>query len=156
MKATIVGSGAEGTGLGGLLVQEPEVEQLVFADYSTKALEKAKQNLSMLGESIKVKDIKYLQVDAGNINDICKVIHGTDVAMNAIHPKYNIPIMKACIEKHVNYSDLLTMPDGPGIPKEETFSAQMALDEEFKKANIVGYLMLVFRVVGLVCSEEGH
>jgi len=138
MKVTIIGSGAEGTGLGGLLAQEPEVEQLVFADYSTDALEKAKQCLSMLGDAIKGTDIQYRQVDAGNIDDICKVIQGTDVAMNAIHPKFNVPIMKACIKEHVNYTDLLTMPDSPGTPKEETFSAQIELDEEFKKANIVG------------------
>lgn len=138
MKVVILGSGAEGTGLAGLLVKESEIEQLVLGDYSEAALENTKKNLSLLGDSILGKEIQYRRVDARNIDDVAKVIHGADVAVNAILPKFNIPIMKACIRERVNYCDLLTSPDGPGIPKEETFTAQTELNEEFKKANIIG------------------
>jgi len=137
MKVTILGSGAEGTGLAGLLAKESEIAQLVLADYSTDALENTKKNLAMLGDAIKGKDIQYVQVDASDIDGVAKVIHGSDVAVNAILPRYNIPIMKACIREKVNYCDLLTSPEAPGVPIEETFTAQMELDDEFKKANIV-------------------
>jgi len=138
LKVTILGSGAEGTGLAGLLAKEAEIERLVLADCSKDALENTKKNLSLLGDTIKGKDIQYCQVDAGNIDDVAKVIRGSDVAVNAILPRFNIPIMKACIRESVNYCDLLTSPDGPGTPKEETFTAQIELDEDFKKANIIG------------------
>jgi len=137
MKVAIIGSGAEGTGLAGLLAQEPEITRLVLADFSIDGLEKAKNNLALLGTQIKVKEILYRQVDAGNTDDVAKVIRGSDVVAHCILPKFNISIMKACLRESAHYCDLLTMPDAPGTPQEETFTAQLALNEAFKKANII-------------------
>lgn len=154
MKLGIIGSGAEGTGLAGLLAQE-EIELLLLADYSEAALERAQKCIAMLGDGIKAKEIKYCKVDAGNIDNVCTVIHGLDAVINAILPKFNIPIMKACIREKVNYTDLLTMPDAPGTPEDETFSAQMGLDKEFKEAGItaVPYVGISGGWVSLVAKK---
>ena len=39
MKVVIIGSGAQGTGLAGLLVMEKDVDQLILADYSQESLD---------------------------------------------------------------------------------------------------------------------
>jgi saccharopine dehydrogenase-like NADP-dependent oxidoreductase len=45
--------------------------------------------------------------------------------------------MKACVSESAHYCDLLTLPDGPGTPKEETFAAQQELDRAFKEADAI-------------------
>lgn len=135
MKVCIVGTGSQGTGLAGLLAMEADVERLIIADYSEKNLEIAKGLIDSLGDKKKVKDIQTKKVNAGDTEDVARVIAGSDVVFNGIIPKFNISIMKACIKEKCHYLDLFASPyEGDGISKEETIGAQFELDNEFKEA----------------------
>jgi len=137
MKICVMGTGSQGAGLAGLLAMEPDVEKLIIADYSKQALDSATELIGTLGDRIRVKDISSAQVDAGNEDEVAQVIAGCDIVFNGIIPKYNIPIMKACIRERCHYLDLFASPyEGPGLPKSETIGAQFDLSEEFKKAGI--------------------
>ncbi len=134
MKVCIVGTGSQGTGLAGLLAMEEDVERLVIADYSEKNLEIAKELVDSLGNKKKVKDFQIQRVNAGDADDVARVIRGSDVVFNGIIPKFNISIMKACIQEKCHYLDLFASPyEGKGIAKEETIGAQFELNSEFKK-----------------------
>lgn len=134
MKVCIVGSGSQGTGLAGLLAMEADVESLVLADYSEKNLEIASGLIQSLGEKVKVKEFRTEQVNAGDPQDVARVIHGCDVVFNGIIPKFNLPVMRACIQEKCHYLDLFAAPyEGGGVTKEETIGAQLELDEEFKR-----------------------
>ena len=134
MKVCIVGTGSQGTGLAGLLAMEADVERLVIADYSEKNLEIARGLIDSLGDKKKVKDIQTKKVNAGDTDDVARVIAGSDVVFNGIIPKFNISIMKACIKEKCHYLDLFASPyEGDGISKEETIGAQFELDNEFKE-----------------------
>ena len=134
MKVCIVGTGSQGTGLAGLLAMEEDVEQLVIADYSEQNLKIAKELIDTLGARKKVLDIRVEQVNAGDVEDVARVIAGSDVVFNGIIPRFNLSIMKACIREKCHYLDLFASPyEGDGITKEETIGAQFELDEEFKR-----------------------
>lgn len=136
MKVCIIGSGAQGTGLAGLLAMEPDVEKLVIADYSERSLQSAKSQLHSLGDKIQAKEITVRQVDASSTADVAEVIRGCDIVFHCIIPKFNIPIMKACLQEKCNYLDLFAAPyEGNGISYDETIDAQLALDQEFREIN---------------------
>lgn len=79
MKVVIIGSGAQGTGLAGLLVMEKDVEQLILADYSQASLDKAKQLIDSLGEKIQTKQILYRTVNAGSVEEVATLLEGSDI-----------------------------------------------------------------------------
>lgn len=133
MKVCIVGTGSQGTGLAGLLAMEPDVELLTIADYSEKNLGIAKEQIATLGDKIHAH-IEVKTVNAGDIEDVRRVIAGHDVVFNGIIPRFNIPIMRACIAERCHYADLFASPyEGKGVTHDETIGAQLELDEEFKK-----------------------
>ena len=133
MKICVVGSGSQGTGLAGLLAMEPDVEKLVIADYSEKNLKLAYDLVMSLGERRKVSDISAVQVNAGDEDDVARVIHGCDIVFNGIIPRFNLPIMRACIREKCHYLDLFASPyEGNGVTREETIGAQFELDEQFR------------------------
>ena len=136
MKVVISGSGAQGTGLAGLLVMEKDVEQLILADYSQASLDKAKQLIDSLGEKIQTKQILYRTVNAGSVEEVATLLEGSDICFHAIVPKFNLPIMKACLKAHTHYMDLIGLP-GSADDGDETIGAQIALFDDFAKAGLI-------------------
>lgn len=133
MKVCIIGSGSQGTGLAGLLAMEPEVERLVIADYSEKSLKTAYDLIMSLGDRIRVPQIEAKRVNAADVDDVANVIRGCDIVFHCIIPKFNIPVMKACIQEKASYLDLFASPyEGEGISHDETIGAQFELHEAFK------------------------
>ncbi len=135
MKVCIIGSGSQGTGLAGLLAMEPDVELLILADYFEESIEKAYALIQSLGERIKVPEIRKQQVNAADTGAVAEVIRGCDVVFHAIIPKFNVSIMKACIQEKAGYLDLFAAPFAKnGIAYEETIDAQFDLDQAFQDA----------------------
>ena len=134
MKVCIIGSGSQGTGMAGLLAMEPDVERLVIADCNEDSLIIAENLIKGLGDKICVKEIIFHHVDAASVDDVASVIHGCDIVFHSIIPKFNIPIMKACIRENCHYLDLFAAPyESQGINHDETIDAQLELNEEFRK-----------------------
>lgn len=132
MKVCIIGSGSQGTGLAGLLAMEPDVERLVIADYSQKSLDTAYSLLMSLGNRIRVPQLQAMQVNAADEDDVARVIHGCDIVFHCIIPKFNIPVMKACIREKANYLDLFASPyEAEGVSHDETIGAQFELHDAF-------------------------
>lgn len=133
MKVCIIGSGSQGTGLAGLLAMEPDVERLVIADYSENSLNTAYALIQSLGERIKCPCIEAKRVNAGDVDDVANVIRGCDIVFHCIIPKFNIPVMQACIREKASYLDLFASPyEAEGVSHDETIGAQFELDEAFK------------------------
>lgn len=135
MKVCIVGSGSQGTGLAGLLAMEEDMSELVVADYSEENLIIARDLISGLSGRRRAKDIRYALVNAADEDDVAGVIRGCDVVFHAIIPKFNLPVMRACVRERAHYLDLFASPyEGGGVSREETIDAQFALDAEFRRA----------------------
>ena len=138
MKVCIMGTGSQGTGVAGLLAMEPDVETLVLADYSQEPLNNALNLIKGLGDKVLCTDIRTAVVNAGDTDAVAEVIRGTDIVFNGIVPRFNLPIMKACIKEKCHYLDLFANPyEGEGMPYEETIDAQFDLDQRFKDAGVL-------------------
>ena len=138
MKVAIIGAGCQGVGLAALLGMEKDVEKLVLGDISQDALDTAKANMDVLGDLILCKDVSYHLVDAADVDAVCEVIRGCDIAFEAIYAAYNIPVMKACLREGCHYSDLFGSPaEGPGVSKDETIGAQLELNDAFAEKGLL-------------------
>ena len=134
MKVCIIGTGSQGTGLAGLLAMEPDVESIILADSLWRNLEQALTLLNTLGNRKVVHNVTIRLVNAESADDVADVIRGNDIVFNAIIPRFNISIMKACIREKCHYLDLFAAPyEGDGVSKEETIGAQLELDDAFRK-----------------------
>lgn len=134
MKVCIIGSGAQGLGLAGLLAMEDDIEKLVIADHNQEHLNVARSQIDTLKTRIKARKIETRCVDASDTDAVADVIRGCDIVFHCIIPKFNIPVMRACIQEKCHYLDLFASPyAGNGIVHDETIGAQFELDEEFKK-----------------------
>ncbi|MFO1466692.1 MAG: saccharopine dehydrogenase NADP-binding domain-containing protein [Steroidobacteraceae bacterium] len=138
MRVAIVGCGGQGTGLGGLLAMEPDVEELVLADQDSNVVSMARHFIESLGSRSRVRSIVEAKVDAGNSAELARVISGADLVFNGTIPKFNLPIMRACLAARAHYLDLFGLPfEGPGVDPAETVGAQFALDGAFKASDII-------------------
>jgi saccharopine dehydrogenase-like NADP-dependent oxidoreductase len=134
MKICIVGCGAEGSGLAGLLARERDVEELILTDINEKRAMAALERVKSLGTGVKAKAKK---VDATVRKDVARAAAGMDIIYNASIPLINIPTMQACLDVGAHYLDMLSYPfKVPGVPPLETIDAQLEMDDRFKEAGL--------------------
>ncbi len=74
-------------------------------------------------------DISISPLDAGDPHEVGRLITGSDLVINASHPRFNLLIMKQALKRRVNYIDLA------GYPAE-----QMKHDSKWRKAGLVAIL----------------
>ncbi len=139
MKVTVIGAGQEGAGLAALLGMQEDVEKLVVCDMFERSLDSAKGKLESLGDRIKCKDIVYKTLDASDTAAVAETIRGMDVCFEGIMPRFNQPVMEACIQEKVNYLDLYGAPaEGDGVNYESTIGWQLEQSKRFEEAGILG------------------
>ena len=104
MKALIIGVGAVGSVIAKHLAKSEGVEELIIAD---KSLERAKRVAAETGRRKAVAK----RVNALNYRRVAKLAKNVDILINATLPKYNLSLMKACLEAGapVSYTHL-TLP----------------------------------------------
>lgn len=137
VKVCIVGTGNQGTGMAGLLAQEPDVEELTLVDIDLARAQKAADLVRSLGNRCKVRNLRVFQGDASNVEEISKLARGSDLIFNGIYACYNYPLMRASLAVGAHYTDLRSnVAEGPGVPYEETIDAQLAMDEDFRNAGL--------------------
>lgn len=137
MKIATVGSGAQGTGLAGLLIREPDVTEIVLADHDTRAIDNAAALVASLHDSASPASIRVVTVDARNPEDLQRAVAGTAIVFNATVPAFNLPIMRAALTAGAHYLDLFAFPvEGIGVPRSQTIAGQFDLHDEFRSADL--------------------
>ena len=126
MKISVIGAGAQGSAIAFILAKTPEVSEVVSADID---LSKARQAV----EKIKSDVVSAERVDAGKVDDLLRVVKGSDTVINAT-PRFNLNIMEAALKSRVNYVDLAAGEDP--IPK------QFALGDRFKDAGLTAVICM--------------
>jgi len=99
MNIVVIGAGAMGKAIMQDLSENPEVRQILVADYEE---EKAKEYAA----SFKDPRIKGCFVDAFNVGETVNLIKNYDAAINAAQYYVNLDIMKACLKARCHYNDL--------------------------------------------------
>ncbi|MEM0451842.1 MAG: saccharopine dehydrogenase C-terminal domain-containing protein [Nitrososphaerota archaeon] len=125
MKAIIVGVGAVGSVISRHLAMSEEVSEVILAD---KNYDRAKKVASDIGR----RKLIPRRVNAANIQQVANLAKNVDVLINATLPRFNIQLMKACLEVGVHYIDLAS--DDPDL--------QLKFHEKFKDEGLTGIICL--------------
>ena len=117
MKALVIGAGGVGSAIANIASRRPFITQMVLAD----------RNLSRAEAAItKVKDSRFsaAEVNAAELEDVRALIRKAkpDIVINAVDPRFVMPIFLACEIENTNYMDMamsLSRPH-PHYPNSET------------------------------------
>lgn len=92
----ILGVGAQGSTVAKRMNEEPEVSEIICADYDEKAVSEMRRTL---------EKAKALKLDAGKVENIVKAAEGIDLIVNALPLRFGENVLKAALEAKVNYQD---------------------------------------------------
>jgi len=117
MKALVIGAGGVGSAIANIASRRPFITEMVVAD----------RNLSRAEAAVtKLKDSRFsaAEVNAAELEDVRALIRkaNPDIVVNAVDPRYVMPIFLACEIENVNYMDMalsLSRPH-PHYPNTET------------------------------------
>jgi saccharopine dehydrogenase (NAD+, L-lysine-forming) len=134
MRVAILGAGGLGRTLASELRTDPRVSSLLVVD---KIGDRARV-LSGVGGRVPI-EAHALNVE--NVDMLARALRGSDVAVNAILPKYNLTIMRACLEAGVGYLDVSAAgPSRPGGPL--GIYEQLDLHETFRSAGVTALVSM--------------
>ena len=129
MRVLVIGAGGVGAAFASIAARRDSFERVVIADYDAgrakRAAEAAAGNFASVG------------VDASDENAVGELLRaeGCDVVLNAVDPRFVMPIYRAALAAGVTYMDMamsLSHPD-PGAPYQRT-GVKLG-DEQFELAS---------------------
>ena len=128
MKISVVGAGAQGSAIAFILTKTPGVSEIVSSDINLNVAKR-------VVEKLKSDKVSAERVDAGNVEDLLRVVKGSDTIVNATLPRFNFNIMTAALKSEANYVDLAAW-----APIEESVSTQLGLNDKFKDAGLTAVI----------------
>lgn len=96
-KVMVCGCGAQGSTICRKLDQEPNVSEIICADYNIKFAE----NVCKL-----MKKGKAVQVDGSKVEEIVKAAEGCDMIVNTMPLDFGVNVLEAAIRVKADYQDL--------------------------------------------------
>ncbi len=124
MKMCVIGAGAQGSVVAKILAEDPEIDEVVLADIN-------RQLLQRVAKKIDSSKLSTERIDAGNLDDLARVLKGADVVVNATLTYFNLPILHSALEHGTNYVDFAE--DWPLI---ERFLGNLRISDKWKKAGL--------------------
>lgn len=137
MKALVIGAGGVGSAISNIAARRSFIKEMVIAD---RDLARAENAVARLGDS----RFSAAVVNASSVDDIRSLIKSVapDVVINAVDPRFVMPIFEACELEGVNYVDM-AMSLSKAHPTEPHTEVglmlgdqQFARDEAFKSKGI--------------------
>jgi len=125
-KIMVLGAGAQGSTIAKRMQEEAIVEEIVCADYDTRAAEELEKSLT------KAKAVK---VDARSVSEIVEAAKGSELIVNGLPPDFNMCVMDAALQVNACYQDLASGP----VDDEDFVGAvrrQLERDREFRDAGL--------------------
>ncbi|QBD81804.1 hypothetical protein EPA93_39855 [Ktedonosporobacter rubrisoli] len=93
------GAGAMGRVTVLALSEFADVDQITVADYN-------EERALMVVSSLSSPRLAARQVDVTNEARLRQLLHGADVVLNAVDYRFNMQVLRACIDEGVHYADL--------------------------------------------------
>ena len=135
MRIGIIGAGAEGSGLAGLLAIEEAPEEIRLADIDDGRLQQSLARIRELKTSV---TLGGSTVDAADAAAVAEWANGLDAVVNATLPPFNLSVMHGCLQANAHYLDLNSGPfvvEGV-VPHEHTIDAQFELNDAFAERRL--------------------
>ncbi len=131
MKGLVLGGyGTQGSVICRELTKHPKVSEVMCAG---RSFERAKCFVDRFGN----QKISALQVDLSKLDELQSALKGVDIVINAVSWKYNLKIMKICIENRISYQDLALgySFEDKEMLMEDALEAELGLTEKFKETD---------------------
>jgi saccharopine dehydrogenase-like NADP-dependent oxidoreductase len=96
-KVVIIGVGAQGSTIAKRMDENPQVSEIICADYDQKAAEELSSTLNKA---------TALQLDASDIHNVIRAAEGCDLIVNGLPLEYNLIIMEAAMAVNASYFDM--------------------------------------------------
>ncbi len=95
-KILVLGTGAQGSTVAQRMDEDPNVSEIICADYDEKAVE----------ELVKILEKgKGVRVDANKTEEIVNIAKGVDLIVNALPIQFGLNVMEAALQVKTNYQD---------------------------------------------------
>lgn len=104
-KILVLGTGAQGSTVALRMDEEPNVDEIICADYDMKAVDTLVAQL---------KKGRGVQVDASKKENIVEVAKGVDLLVNALPLAFGKKVVDAALEANTNYQDFAA-PETPEL-----------------------------------------
>lgn len=101
-KLMILGVGAQGSTVAKRMDEEPNVSEIICADYDEKAVKYLAAQL---------KKGTALQIDASRVESIVKAAEGVDLIVNGLPMAFGRIVLEAALEAKTNYQDFAAADD---------------------------------------------
>jgi saccharopine dehydrogenase-like NADP-dependent oxidoreductase len=128
VKALVIGAGGVGSAIANIASRRTSITQMTVADYDLKRAEAA---------VARTKDdrFKAAKVDAADVEALRELIRNTkpDIVVNAIDPRFVMPIFRACEVEEVNYMDMAMSLSKPHPEYPYTECGVKLGDEQFAR-----------------------
>ena len=125
-KVIVLGVGAQGSTIAKRLQEEPNIEELIVADYDQKAIDTLEKELSKA---------KAVRVNAKNIDEIVKAAEGCELIVNGLAPEFNMTVMDAALKVKAHYMDMASGPVSD-LGFIEAVERQLNRNQEFVDAGL--------------------
>lgn len=127
-RVAVVGCGAQGRVISTILNEDPDFERIGMFDLKPDVCEAHGKWLARARGSAAVE---FSKIDATDVESLTSKLRGYDIVINAVLPKYNLNIMRACLRLGVHYVD---MAFGPPY---DNLTAELSMDADFSKNRLV-------------------
>ncbi len=128
MKALVIGAGGVGSAIANIASRRSSITEMTVADYDLNRAEAA---------VARTKDVRFkaAMVDAGDVEALRELIRNTkpDIVVNAIDPRFVMPIFRACEVEEVNYMDMAMSLSKPHPEYPYTECGVKLGDEQFAR-----------------------
>jgi saccharopine dehydrogenase-like NADP-dependent oxidoreductase len=144
-KILILGTGAQGSTVAQRMDEEPNVDEIICADYDAKAVDALVKIL---------KKAKGAQVDAHDADAIVALSQGVDLIVNALPLEFGKNVIEAALTVHADYQDFAA-PEGIVEDEDDPWLAgiRYVLSEYDPKFKAIGKLAVMGTgsAPGLIC-----
>ena len=135
-KVIIVGAGAQGNVIGGILAKAPEVGKVMLVDLD---LERAQE----VARALNSEKIEVGKADASNKAELVELFKADsyDLVVNATLMAFNRPIIEATLEAGSNYIDMASDEFLPEKDGKQYAVEQLEYAEEFEKRGLMANIL---------------
>jgi saccharopine dehydrogenase (NAD+, L-lysine-forming) len=135
-KVIIVGAGAQGNVISGILAKAPEVGKVMLVDLD---LERAQE----VARALNSEKIEVEKADASNKAELVELFKADayDLVVNATLMAFNRPIIEATLEAGSNYIDMASDEFLPEKDGKQYAVEQLEYAEEFEKRGLIANIL---------------
>ncbi len=127
MKVLLVGVGTVGEAIARLSAGRPWLEQMVLADHD---LDRARRVADSIGDAASHPVAHVDASDSGAVQALARA-HGVDLVMNAVDPRFLMPVFRGALAADVDYMDMAVSLSTPHPTEPYALPGRKLGDEQF-------------------------